>query len=96
MNCGVYFYTVKSEERLWALGRVSFPQLVNVPSTYWPTSGALPGDVCLPDALGPSNVLQPSGDTGQGGRGGGCPCTGAHCTGAAALRQRAVEGTPGA
>lgn len=70
MNCGVYFYTVKSEERLWALGRVSFPQLVNVPSTYWPTSGALPGDVCLPDALGPSNVLQPSGDTGHGGRGG--------------------------
>ena len=74
MNCWVYFYTVKSEERLWSPWNISsFLKLANVISTYWVTSGALPGYARLPIALCPSKIPQPPGDSGHQVWGGGLP-----------------------
>ena len=88
MNCWVYFYTVKSEERLWSPWNISsFLKLANVISTYWVTSGALPGYARLPIALCPSKIPQPPGDSGHQVWGGGRPNSQVQPT----PRQRAVK-----
>lgn len=53
MTCTVeLFLHSKEEERLWSSWNISsFLKLANVTSTYWATSGALPGYACLPIAL---------------------------------------------